>query len=92
VVEAPGIAGAHLLVADTDASAIETAEKRARASGTEVPRWIVLVEGWGDEAAFESVVRGLARDNVFADAASPPDVAVYRLQNTRTARASGQRP
>jgi len=86
VVEATGIAGAHLLVADAEASAIETAEKRALASGTEIPRWIVLVEGWGDASAFETTVRAFARDAAFGDATSPPDVAVYRLQNTRTGR------
>ena len=83
LVDAPGVAGAHLLVADADASAIETAEKRARASGTEIPRWIVLVEGWGDADAFTALARSFARDAAFGDAASPPDVAVYRLQNAR---------
>jgi hypothetical protein len=84
LVERPGIAGAHLLVADTAASAIETAEKRARASGTEIPRWIVVVEGWGDATSFEDAMRRFARDAAFETAAAPPDVAVYRLQNTRT--------
>lgn len=82
---APGIAGAHLLVADQAASAIETAEKRARASGTEIPRWIVLAEGWGDAPAFEAAAREFARDGAFAAAVQPPDVAIYRLQNTRVA-------
>jgi len=82
---APGIAGAHLLVADQAASAIETAERRARASGTEIPRWIVLVEGWGDAPAFEAAAREFARDGAFAAAVQPPDVAIYRLQNTRVA-------
>jgi hypothetical protein len=81
----PGIAGVHLLVADEAASAIETAEKKARASGTEIPRWIVLVEGWGDEAPFEAQARAFSRDAAFRDAPAPPDVAIYRLQNSRTA-------
>ena len=83
LVEATGIAGAHLLVADTAASAIETAEKKARASGTEIPPWIVLVEGWGDTNAFESTAKAFARVEAFGDAFAPPDVAVYRLQNAR---------
>lgn len=83
--DAPGIAGAHLLVADAAASAIETAEKRARASGTEIPRWIVLVEGWGDTASFEASARAFARDGAFDGSARDPDVAVYRLQNAREA-------
>lgn len=85
--DAPGIAGAHLLRADEAASAIETAEKRARASGTEVPRWIALVEGWGDAPAFEASARAFAREGAFAEAASEPYVAVYRVQNTRLAPA-----
>ena len=83
LVETRGIAGAHLLVADAAASAIETAEKRARASGTEIPRWVVLVEGWGDAAAFESAAGAFAHGDAFADALATPDVAVYRLQNAR---------
>jgi hypothetical protein len=86
LVETDGIAGAHLLVADAAASAIETAEKRARASGTEIPRWIVLVEGWGDASAFERAAKAFARDAVFGDASAAPDVAVYRLQNARAGK------
>ena len=81
LVDSNGIAGAHLLVADTEASAIETAEKRARASGTEVPRWVVLVEGWGDAETFAAQADAFADDGAFAG--SSPDVAVYRLQNAR---------
>ena len=83
LVEAPGVAGAHLLVADTAASAIETAEKRSRGGGTEIPRWVVLVESWGDEKAFTALARSFAGDDAFAGASSAPDVAVYRLQNAR---------
>ena len=81
----PGIAGAHLLVADTEGSAIETAEKRARSEGTLIPRWIVLLEGWGDEDPFVAFANDFAADDVFADAPQRPECAVYRLQNTREA-------
>lgn len=77
----PGIAGAHLLVADPQASAIETAERKARGTATLVPRWIVLVECWGDVEPFAAFARTLAADASFAGAA--PDWAVYRLQNAR---------
>lgn len=80
-----GVAGAHLMTADTQASSIETAERRARGSATAVPRWIVLVEGWGDEAPFRELAKRFARDGAFADATRAPDAAVYRLQNTRVA-------
>ena len=81
----PGIAGAHLLVANAEASSVETAERRARGSATAVPRWIVLVEGWGDEAPFIEIAQRFAGDSAFADAAAAPDWAVYRLQNVRAA-------
>ena len=82
---APGIAGAHLLVADEAASAIETAEKRARGTATAIPRWIVLVEGWGDAPAFERHSRAFRDGPPFRDALAAPDLAVYRLQNARRA-------
>ena len=85
LVEAPGIAGAHLLVADTAASAIETAERRSRGGGTEIPRWVVLAESWGDADAFAARARAFAGDAAFAGVVSPPAVAVYRLQNARVA-------
>ena len=80
-----GIAGAHLLVANEAASAMETAERRARGTATAVPRWIVLVESWGDAAPFGEFARRFAQDAVFADASAAPDWNVYRLQNTRAA-------
>ena len=81
----PGIAGAHLLIANAEASAIETAERRARGSATAVPRWIVLVESWGDAEVFVASTRAFTRDAAFADASVAPECAVYRLQNTRVA-------
>jgi hypothetical protein len=81
----PGIAGAHLLVADPEGSAIETAEERARGEATLVPRWILLLESWGDLDPFVALARRFAADEAFADASAPPAWAVYRLQNTRDA-------
>lgn len=80
-----GIAGAHLLIADPEGSAIETAEKRARSEGTLIPRWIVLLEGWGDVDPFVAFAKRFAEDAAFADASPRPASAVYRLQNTREA-------
>ncbi|HVO87010.1 MAG TPA: hypothetical protein VMV45_00590 [Casimicrobiaceae bacterium] len=79
----PGIAGAHFLVADIAASAVETAERRARPERNVVPGWIVLVEGWDDQAAFIEWAQRFARDAAFGDASAGPDLAVYRLQNSR---------
>ena len=81
----PGLAGAHLLVADPEGSAIETAEKRARSDATLIPRWIVLLESWGDVDPFVATARRFASDSIFAEASAQPAWAVYRLQNTRDA-------
>jgi hypothetical protein len=79
----PGIAGCHLLVADEAASAVETAERKVRAEKNLVPRWIVLVDAWGDEAPFIDWCARFAGGAAFADASRRPDWAVYRLQNAR---------
>ncbi len=44
VARAPGVAGAHLCIADDASSSIETAEKKARGSRTDVPAWTLVVE------------------------------------------------
>jgi hypothetical protein len=80
----PDIAGCHLLVADESASAVETAEKKVRAEKNLIPRWIVLVEGWGDAEPFKTRCGALVRDPVFADASSAPTLGVYALQNSRS--------
>ena len=84
LVNAPGVAGAHLLIADEAASAVETAEKKLRGERNLVPRWIVLVEGWGDAEPFRALCRALATDGTFADASEPPAASVYVLQNARS--------
>ena len=81
----PDVAAVHLLVADAQGSAIETAEKRARADVTLIPRWIVLVECWGDANRFEGLVRTFTTDPLFAQASTTPAWALYRLQNTKDA-------
>jgi len=40
-----GITGVHLCLADESISKVETAEKKARADTTQVPTWIILIEG-----------------------------------------------
>ena len=80
---APGVAGCHWLVADEAASAVETAERKVRGEANEVPRWILLVESWDDEAAFVDWCARFAQSAAFADAVQAPDWAAYRLQNAR---------
>ena len=88
VAQLPGIAGCHLLVADESASAVETAEKKVRAEKNLIPRWIVLVESWGDDDPFMALCRDLVLDVGFADATSRPTLGIYRLQNARSKLAS----
>jgi hypothetical protein len=77
-----GVAGAHLLLADEAASAVETAERRLRAGQNTIPRCIVLVESWGDVQPFRTLCARIAADPLFGDAAAP-DVGIYQLQNSR---------
>ena len=77
------VAGCHLLIADEAASAVETEEKKVRAEKNLIPRWIVLVESWGDVEPFRTLTRDLMSDGTFADADTTPALNVYRLQNSR---------
>ncbi len=78
------IAGAHLLRADADASAVVNAEEKARGVANRVPRWIVIVEGWGDDAKFVEYCRtALADKNLEASGAVGPfEAGFYALQAT----------
>jgi len=74
-----GVCGVHLCLADEAASNIETAERKARADTTDVPAWIVLVEGIGGpevESAADQLASSVAE-------AKPAQRAVYRLEYTR---------
>ena len=76
-----GVAGVHLLLADEAASQVETAEKRVRADTTQVPAWILLVEGNAVpdvEGAADDLAPALK-----AHGAAAVERAVYRLEFTR---------
>jgi hypothetical protein len=81
IVYRKGVAGVHLCLADEAISKIETAEKKARADITEVPSWIVLIEGNGvpdvEKAADElaPVLQAHAAQGLLR--------SVYRLEYTR---------
>lgn len=82
----PGVAGVHLLIADVAASAVKSEEQRARAEENRIPSWILVLEGWADEAPFTALC-----NEVFADAplsapglTEQPAFGLYRLQTTRT--------
>lgn len=76
-----GVAGVHLCLADPAASSIETAERRVRAAGTEVPAWILLIEGNGVPEV--DVVADELAPALAAHGSTVPDRAVYRLEFTR---------
>ncbi|MFM7346127.1 MAG: hypothetical protein ACKO1J_12255 [Tagaea sp.] len=69
LLEAPGIAAAHVLIADEAASGEVNAEARARGVANEVPRRTVLVEGWAEPGPFAKTVRAVL-----------PGADIYRLQ------------
>jgi len=78
------VAGAHLLVADDAASSEGNAESKARGVANAVPRWIVLVEGWGDEDVFAALCRETLADDRLAalGAEGPGRIGLYVLQAT----------
>jgi hypothetical protein len=80
----PIIAGAHLLVADTDASAVDTAERQLRDEPNRIPRWILVVESWGDEGPYLDLCRSALSDASLRShgAQGPIDFGLYRLQAT----------
>jgi hypothetical protein len=82
----PGVAGVHLLVADGEASGVATAEQKARGVANAVPRWVLLLEGWGDEADFVALAkRELAPGVLDAIGGNGPySLGLYRHQITRT--------
>lgn len=88
----PGVAGAHLCIADRAASGIETVEKKARVDATLVPGWVVMVEGWDDPEPFDLLCRrAIPAERLMAAGAGPVAHGLYRLQYSRckTARSTG---
>ncbi len=80
----PGIAGVHLLVADAQASGVSNAEQRARGVSNTVPAWILLVEGWADEAQFIEETQAACEASAMQSlgATAPFGLDFYRNQIT----------
>ncbi|MGN6097463.1 MAG: hypothetical protein ACTHP8_14635 [Bosea sp. (in: a-proteobacteria)] len=57
LLDTPGVAGVHWLVADDEASGVATAEQKARGVANAVPRRVLLLESWGDEADFVALAK-----------------------------------
>lgn len=81
LVDGPGIAGIHLCRADEAISRIETAEKKARSEGTQIPQWVVLVEGASDTAVASAATR--LRDGMQPLGVTEFDQAIYRFEHQR---------
>jgi len=84
IVARPRILGAHLAITDEAGSRVETDEKKVRGTATDVPRWVVLVDGADPEAitaATRDTLSGAAL--TAAGASSPAIAATYRLESTR---------
>jgi len=79
-----GVAGVHLLLADAQASGEPNAEQRARGAANAVPRWILLLEGWGDEQPFIAQARSLLAPAALEafGGVGPIDLDIYRHQIT----------
>lgn len=79
-----GVAGAHLLRADAQASGQPNEEQRARGAANAVPRWVLLLEGWGDEQPFVARARSLLAPAALLalGGVGPFDLDVYRHQIT----------
>jgi hypothetical protein len=93
IAEREGICGAHLLIADTDASAQGTAESKVRAEPNRVPRMILLLESWDDTERFDAFCREtlVVRLPVELNVADNGTWGLYRLQISRAkmARSAG---
>ena len=77
----PGIVGAHLCLADADASAVQTAEKKSRPHRALTPNWVLLVEGGGERAMLEAAGAELLPTALLAGAgAVGPVTGLYQLQ------------
>ena len=79
-----GIAGVHLCLADESISKVETAEKKARADTTQVPTWIILIEG-NSSADVQAAGAALSQDlqPLLSAADVPILTSVYQLEFSR---------
>jgi len=79
-----GIVGAHLGFTDDAGSRLETAEKKARGSLTDIPPWVLVVEGISAERVAAAVSATLPEPVLAANgAAGPATTGIYRLESAR---------
>jgi hypothetical protein len=79
-----GVLGAHLGFTDEAGSKIETAEKKVRSNPTDIPPWVLLVEGISTERLAAACADPLSPERLQQrGAAAAPIHGVYRLESTR---------
>jgi len=74
----PMVTGAHLCVADADASTIQTTERNSH--GAVVPDWLVMIEGVAPESANAACDTLLAGDLRSAGASAEIVTGLYQLE------------
>lgn len=88
----PGVLGAHLGFTDADGSRIQTAEKQARNNPTDIPPWVLLVEGISATHLQQAMAAPLAENRLVEHGAvAGAIIGCYQLEATRlkTAAAIG---
>lgn len=84
LVNSVGILGVHLGVTDEGCSRIETAEKQARRGATDIPAWVLLIEGISAARLADATAGPLSAPALSAQGAqATPLQAIYRLEATR---------
>jgi hypothetical protein len=84
ILDSAGILGMHLGVTDDGGSRIETAEKKARDAATDIPAWVLLVEGISAARVAAAIDAALPSETLGAHGAVAPALrGVYRLEATR---------
>jgi len=79
-----GVLGAHLGFTDADGSNLPTAEKQARNNHTDIPPWILLVEGISAEHLRRAMAGPLAPGQLVEHGANAEPLAgVYQLEAAR---------
>lgn len=82
VAERPGIHGAHLCRLESEASSVETEERRSRANATLLAQTVAMIEASGREPLAE-VLGSLSREPLIAAGAAddaPLETGLYRLE------------
>ena len=80
--EMPAILGAHLCVADSRASTIETSERKSH--GAAVPQWLVMIEGATPDGVDAACDRLLAGELTQHGARPEMQRGIYQLQISLT--------